>query len=117
MISTLSFVAYGLASRGWVLLAIIVFGSIGGIAGPAIQGMVAGAVSASDQGKVQGALTSLMSLTSIAAPLIFSAGLFSYFTSEDAIVELPGAPFLFGSALMLIALGVLVRLFRRLGQG
>ena len=98
------------------VLAIIVFGAIGGIAGPAIQGMVAGAVDASDQGKIQGALTSLMSVTSIAAPLIFSAGLFAYFTSKDAIVELPGAPFLLGSALILIALMYLVRLFRRLDQ-
>ncbi len=116
VVSTLSFAAYGLASRGWVLLAIIVFGSIGGIAGPAIQGMVAGAVSPSDQGKVQGALTSLTSATSIVAPLIFSAGLFSYFTSKDAIVELPGAPFLLGSVLILVALVLLVRLFRRLDQ-
>ena len=55
-----------------------------------------------------------MSATSIAAPLIFSAGLFSYFTSKNAILELPGAPFLLGSVLILIALVFLVRLFREM---
>jgi len=113
-ISTCSFLAYGLANQGWMMLAIIVVGSLGGIAGPALQGMVAGAVSPSDQGKVQGALTSLMSLTSIVAPLIFTAGLFSFFTSDAAPIELPGAPFLAGAVLMVIALVVMVRLFRRI---
>ncbi len=113
-VSTLAFAGYGLATQGWMMLAIIVGGSLGGIAGPAIQSMVAGAVGPSDQGKVQGALTSLMSLTSIIAPLVFTAGLFSYFTSDHAAFHLPGAPFLLGSLLCLASLGVLVRLFRRL---
>ncbi len=75
--------------------------------------MIAGSVSPSDQGKVQGAMTSLMSLTAIFAPLIFTAGLFSYFTSEAAPIDLPGAPLLAGSVLMLLALVVMVRVFRR----
>ena len=112
-LSVLSFLGYGLATEGWMVLVVIVVGSLAGIAGPAIQGMVAGAVSASDQGKVQGALTSLMSLTSIVAPLVFTAGLFSYFTSEGAVFHLPGAPFLLGSVLCCAALVTVVRLFRR----
>ena len=100
-LSVLAFLGYGLATEGWMVLVIIVFGSLAGLAGPAIQSMVAGSVSPSDQGKVQGALTSLMSLTSIVAPLVFTAGLFSYFTSPGAVWHLPGAPFLLGSALLL----------------
>jgi DHA1 family tetracycline resistance protein-like MFS transporter len=110
-VSVAAFLGYGLASEGWMVLVIIVVGSLAGVAGPAIQGMVAGAVSVSDQGKVQGALTSLMSLTSIVAPLVFTAGLFSYFTSEGAAYHLPGAPFLMGSALCCGALVWLTRLF------
>jgi DHA1 family tetracycline resistance protein-like MFS transporter len=114
VIGTFAYLGYGLATEGWMLLVILVLGSLGGIAGPAIQGMIAGSVGPSDQGKVQGALTSLMSLTAIFAPLIFTAGLFSYFTSEAAPIELPGAPFLAGSLLVLAALVVMVRLFRRI---
>lgn len=113
VIASLTYLGYGLAPAGWVLLLFIVLGSVGGVAGPAIQGLVAGTVSAQDQGKIQGAITSLMSLTSIFAPLIFASGLFAYFTSEAAVVELPGAPFLVGAVLYLCAFVVVWRLFRR----
>ena len=83
-VSMLAFLGYGLASAGWVVLVIIVLGSVAGVAHPTIQGLVAGAVPPSEQGKIQGALTSLISLTAIAAPLVFTAGLFSYFTSDRA---------------------------------
>jgi DHA1 family tetracycline resistance protein-like MFS transporter len=113
-ISTVSFLSYGLADSGWMVPIIIIIGSLGGVGGPAIQGLVAGSVGPSDQGKVQGALTSLMSLTAIFSPIIFTAGLFSYFTSATAPFLLPGAPFLVGSALILLALILMVRLFRRI---
>ena len=113
-LATFTFLGYGLASQGWMMLVIIVVGSLGGVAGPAIQGLVAGTVEPHDQGKVQGALTSLMSLSSIFAPLIFVAGLFSFFTSSAAPLELPGAPFLLGSALWAISFLIVYRLFRRI---
>jgi MFS transporter, DHA1 family, tetracycline resistance protein len=113
-VATLAYLGYGLASQGWMILVVITVGSLGGVAGPAIQGMVAGAVGPSDQGKVQGALTALMSVTAIVAPLLFTAGLFSYFTSERAAFHLPGAPFILGSLLCFSALLWLVGLFRRI---
>jgi MFS transporter, DHA1 family, tetracycline resistance protein len=113
-VSTLTFLSYGLASQGWMMLVTIVCGAIGGIAGPAIQGLVAGSVPPSEQGRIQGALTSLMSLTSIVAPLIFTSGLFGYFTSQRAPIVLPGAPFFAGSLFLLVSLVLLVRLFRRI---
>ena len=67
-------------------------------------------------GKIQGALTSLISLTAIAAPLLFTAGLFSFFTSERAPIQLPGAPFLLGAVLFAVSLILLVRLFRRIPE-
>ncbi len=113
-VATLAFVGYGLAARGWMLLTTVVVGSIGGVAGPAVQALVAGSVDPSEQGKVQGALTSLMSLTAIFAPLLFTAGLFSTFTSPRAPVQLPGAPFFAGALLFAAAFVVVARLFRRL---
>ena len=114
VIAVITYLGYGLATAGWMLLAFIIFGSIGGVAGPAIQSLVAGAVPSEDQGKVQGGIQSLMSLTSIAAPLIFTAGLFSYFTSPSAPFELPGAPFLLGAVMYALAFVSLLRLFRRM---
>ena len=112
--AVVTFVGYGLATAGWMLLACIVVGSISGVAGPAIQSLVAGAVPPEDQGKVQGGIQSLMSLTSIVAPLIFTAGLFSYFTSASAPFELPGAPFLLGAVMYALAFWSVLRLFRRM---
>ena len=114
VVAVVTYLGYGFATAGWMLFAFIVFGSIGGVAGPAIQSLVAGAVPPEDQGKVQGGITSLMSLTSILAPLVFTAGLFSWFTSPGAPVELPGAPFLLGAVMYGLAFWSLVRLFRRM---
>ena len=54
-----------------------------------------------------------MSLSAIAAPLVFTTGLFSYFTSPAAPFDLPGAPLLAGSALMAGATVLLIQAFRR----
>lgn len=111
-ISTLGFVGYGLASQGWMLLAVIAFASLGAVAGPAIQGLVAGTVPSSEQGTVQGTLTSLLSLTSVAAPLV-SGGLFGAFSGASGVAELPGMPFFVGAGFLLLALALVVRTLRR----
>ncbi|MBI2571131.1 MAG: TCR/Tet family MFS transporter [Candidatus Schekmanbacteria bacterium] len=115
-VAAVTFLGYGLASRGWMILPLIALGSLGGISGPAIQAIIAGEIPPSEQGKVQGALTSLVSLTNIAAPLIFTAGLFAYFASQSAPAPLPGAPFLVGAVLFALSLVVVVRLFRRIPE-
>ncbi|MFC1494236.1 TCR/Tet family MFS transporter [Thermodesulfobacteriota bacterium] len=112
-VGAFSFLGYGMASEGWMMIVVIIFGALGGVSGPAIQGLIAGTVASHDQGKIQGGITSLMSLTSIFAPLIFATVLFSYFTSPAAPFELPGAPFLVGSVLMAISFLILLQLFRR----
>jgi len=112
-IGTAAFAGYGLAPNGIVLVAVIVVGALGGIAGPAVQAIIAGVVPSRDQGKVQGGLASLMSLSAIFAPLVFTSFLFSYFTSDAAPLKLPGAPLLAGSVLMAGALALLFRTFRK----
>lgn len=112
-VSMVSFMAYGLAGQGWMIPCIIVVGSLSGLAGPAVQSLVTGTVDAKEQGRIQGSLTSLISLTNIAAPLIFTTGLFSYFTSERAPFQFAGSPFVFGSFLLMIALVVLIVVLKR----
>lgn len=76
---------------------------MGGLAGPALQGIISSQVPANEQGELQGALTSLMSLTSIVGPLLMTQ-LFGYFTGPSAPIYLPGAPMLMGGILTLISL-------------
>ncbi len=60
------------------------------------------------RGELQGALTSLISITSIVGPLLMT-NLFAYFTSDATTIYFPGAPFLMGSILTLISVGLAVR--------
>jgi MFS transporter, DHA1 family, tetracycline resistance protein len=113
-LSVLTFLIYGIIWKGWMIMVVVTISALSGIAGPAVQGLIAGTVKASDQGKIQGGLTSLLSLSSIIAPLVFVSGLFAYFTSDNAPIKIPGAPFLLGAILNAIALVLVLRLFRRI---
>lgn len=101
-IGALTFVAYGLSTRGWMLYLAIIFGSIGGIAGPAIQSVITRMVSANEQGAVQGIIASIQSIVAILGPLM-ATNLFGYFTSASAPMQLPGAAFLAAALLVAIA--------------
>ncbi|MBF8253345.1 MAG: TCR/Tet family MFS transporter [Deltaproteobacteria bacterium] len=104
--------AYGLAQRGWMIYAIIVVGSFGALAGPAIQGLISRSVPMNEQGAVQGSLSSLASLAGIIGPPVFT-GLFGYFISPRAPAHVPGVAFFFGSALIVLALVMALRSFRK----
>lgn len=112
MIGSMTFLAYGFATRGWMLYVAIVFGSIGSISGPAIQSVITKMVSASEQGAVQGIIASIQSIVAILGPLM-ATNLFGYFTSDAAPVKLPGAAFLAASALVAIAALMAVRSARQ----
>ena len=91
---------FGMANQSWMMFVFLVPYCLGGIAQPAIQAVMAGKVPPNEQGELQGALTSVMSLASIIGPLVMN-NLFFYFTHNEAPVYLPGAPFFLGSLLML----------------
>ena len=91
---------FAFASQTWMMFVFLIPYCMGGIAGPALQSIISGKVPSNEQGELQGALTSLMSATSIVGPLIMT-NLFAYFTSAGTPVHFAGAPFLLGSLLML----------------
>jgi len=89
---TVGMLLFGLANQGWMMYLFTVIYCLGGIAGPAMQGLISTQVPANEQGELQGGLTSLMSATAIVSPPVMT-GLFSHFTRSGASVYLPGAPF------------------------
>ena len=91
---------FAFASQSWMMFAILIPYCLGGIAGPALQSLISGHVPPNEQGELQGALTSLMSATSIIGPPLMT-NLFYYFTHQSAPVQFPGAPFLLGGILLL----------------
>ncbi len=99
------FLIYGFAGVGWVFLAGLPISALWAIATPATQAMITRQVGADMQGRIQGALSSLVSLAGIAAPALF-AGSFGYFIGPQAPVRLPGIAFLLASALLACAVVV-----------
>jgi DHA1 family tetracycline resistance protein-like MFS transporter len=102
---------YAVAPEGWMLFPVTVVASLGGIAMPALQGIMSNQVPMNEQGELRGALTSLMSLTSIFGPLMMT-NLFSYFTSDKAPLQLPGAPFWAAAVFLMASLALVFRLLK-----
>jgi DHA1 family tetracycline resistance protein-like MFS transporter len=93
---------FSFATEGWMMFVFLVPYCLGGIVGPALQSIISGNVPKNEQGELQGALTSVMSVTSIIGPLLMT-NLFAWFTRPEGSIKFAGAPFLAGSVFMLLS--------------
>jgi DHA1 family tetracycline resistance protein-like MFS transporter len=98
----LGYFLFGVATHGWMMFAFLIPYCLGGIAGPSLQGIMSGQVPPDQQGELQGALTSLMSLTSFFGPLLMG-WLFYHFSEPGAKPYFPGAPMIAGAILTIIS--------------
>lgn len=105
--SCLGLAGYAFSREGWMVYAVILLTTIENVADPALRSIASAKVPPSAQGELQGAMTSMTSLTTIIGPAIFTQ-LFSRFTGEGAIVEFAGAPYLMAAIFMACAAIVFV---------
>ncbi|WP_295674193.1 TCR/Tet family MFS transporter [uncultured Mucilaginibacter sp.] len=117
IIAGLIFYALGLlliaiAGKGWMLYFCMVPYCLGGLSGPALQGLASEKVAKNEQGELQGAFAILNSISLIIGPLLFSY-VFFFFTKKGSEVYYPGAPYLLGAVLMLISTFIAIRSFKR----
>lgn len=105
---------FSFASQSWMMFVFLIPYCLGGISGPALQSIISGNVPPSEQGELQGALTSLVSLSSIIGPPLMT-GLFSYFTRPGARLHFSGAAFLMGTLLMLTSAFIAYRSLKSTG--
>jgi DHA1 family tetracycline resistance protein-like MFS transporter len=98
----LGLLLFAFASASWMMFVFLIPYCLGGISGPALQSLISVHVPKNEQGELQGSLTSIMSVTSIAGPLIMTA-LFAYFTKPASPIYFPGASFLLGAVFMIIS--------------
>ena len=103
VVGSLGFVAMGLAPTGSLLLAILVPFALRGFSNPALQSLMTQEVSVSEQGELQGAMTSLLSISSVLGPLL-GTNLLAMFAGDAAPVRFPGAPFLAAGLLEAVGL-------------
>ncbi|WP_295715017.1 TCR/Tet family MFS transporter [Mucilaginibacter sp.] len=99
-------------SRGWMMYLYIIPYCLGGISGPALQGLITGTVSPKEQGELQGSLTSLTSVAVIIGPLLMSS-VFHIFTHRNTNTYFPGAPYILGAFLMLISVFLTIKSFKK----
>ncbi|MEZ5490929.1 MAG: TCR/Tet family MFS transporter [Gammaproteobacteria bacterium] len=99
----LGFCGYALAQSGWQLYPFLAIASISGFVGPSFQVILTNEVPANAQGELQGALSSITSLTSIVGPVMMTQ-LFARFTAESAGFYFPGVSFLAAALLTGICL-------------
>ncbi|WP_300037846.1 TCR/Tet family MFS transporter [uncultured Roseobacter sp.] len=102
-----AFMALAFVSNGTLALILTPLASLAAVITPALQGIMSKAVGADAQGELQGALTSLSALAMIFSPMIMTST-FAAFTADDAVVYLPGAPFLLSAGLICVGLAVFV---------
>lgn len=100
LLYTIGMLCFAFAGNTWMMMLSIVPYCLGGIAGPAIQSVVASHVPMNEQGELQGALTSVISLTSVIGPIMM-ANIFAHFSRKGEGMYFPGAPFVVGAAFML----------------
>lgn len=109
----LGYLAFGAATRGWMIYAIVFPFALGGLAGPAVQALMTREVGAMEQGELQGSLNSVQGLSAVVGPLI-GTSLLARFAPDNAHPHIPGAPFYAAAALNVIGWVLAARVFARI---
>jgi DHA1 family tetracycline resistance protein-like MFS transporter len=102
------FLIFGGAPSGklfWLGIPVMAFW---GVAGAATQALMTRRVASDQQGQLQGATSSVQSVSQMVGPFLFTMT-FAYFIGAQAPLNLPGAPFFLAAALLLLALVVAAR--------
>jgi len=106
--AALGYAGYAFSTSPWQIYAWMLVWALAGVGNPALNAIMSKQVPANEQGELQGAVASLGSLTSIAAPVVMT-NLFAYFTSGSAPFYFAGASFLAAALFELAALGIFAR--------
>ena len=102
------FLIFGAAPTGPLFWLGIPVMALWGLAGAATQALMTQLVAPDQQGQLQGATTSVQSVSQLVGPFLFTL-IFAYFIGAHAPLNLPGAPFLLASALLVLALVIAAR--------
>jgi DHA1 family tetracycline resistance protein-like MFS transporter len=109
----LGFAIYGLAPTGPIFWIGVPVMALWGIATPSLQTIMTRLVDATEQGRLQGALASLVGLASLIGPTMFTATFATVVIHADW--RLPGAPFLLAAVLVFLSMLLVWRTTQPLG--
>lgn len=108
---TLGQLLIAFSSYGWQVYVYMIPYCLGGVSGPALQGLISNRVGKNVQGELQGILNSINSMSIVIGPLLMSY-VFRYFTAKNTLIYFPGAPYVLGATLMLISVFLATRSFK-----
>jgi DHA1 family tetracycline resistance protein-like MFS transporter len=106
------FTIYGAAASPWLFWLGLPISALWAVAQPAAQALMTREVGADAQGRLQGALMSLVSLIGIVAPLAYATA-FGFFIGKRAPVHMPGAAFFLAAIVLGVAWIIAMRHARR----
>jgi DHA1 family tetracycline resistance protein-like MFS transporter len=93
------FALYGLAATGPVFWIGVPVMALWGLASPAVQGLMTRRVAPDEQGRLQGAIGSIMGITGVIGPGLFTQT-FAAFIGPERDWNLPGAAFVLAAGLL-----------------
>ena len=108
---TIGFTAYSLVPQGWMIWLFTPILACMGIFSPSLQALMSKRVQPHEQGKLQGANASIMGITGMFGPALFTQA-FSRSIVPGGAIHLPGAPFFLAGALVFSALLLALRVTR-----
>lgn len=97
------FLGSALVPQGWMLYPVLTLSCLQGLVYPSMNSTLSKAVPPNEQGELQGGVSSLISVSAIAGPLLMSNAL-SYFARPTGRLHFPGAPFALAGALTIAAM-------------
>lgn len=93
------FLTLGFAANAVVFVLAIPLLALAGLGGPTTQAIITRQVDPTEQGRLQGAITSLASLATVFGPFVFSQ-IFAFFIGPTTPLHLPGAAFVLSAILL-----------------
>ncbi len=105
MLGAIGMVLMGWATTGFLFMIGVVVMSMWSLSGPAAQGMMTHRVSASEQGELQGAISSMRAIAMLIGPGLFSFT-FAWFINAQHGWVMPGAPWYLAAVMLLVAMAL-----------
>ncbi len=110
-----AFVLMGVADVGWLFLLGVPLMALWGLAGPPLQSLMTHQVAPSEQGRLQGAISSLGSFAGIFGPYLF-AQVFASSIAPDARLHIPGLAFGLAALLVMVGTWIAARVTRNMSD-
>ena len=109
LIGAFALSGFGSISAGWLVFVLIPLAALSEMFDPTIKAYLSNQVEANKQGELQGILFSIRGVTTFLSPLVMTFIFRVFSNSDNNYPYIPGMPFIFAAALLLIALVPLIK--------